>query len=241
MFGVLFLHSFGSTNLEFKEFEEYLQEQGFRTNSPLLPGHGTFPKDLQKYTFKDWLRASEQALMDLNCQVNFLVGQITGAPLALFLAASHPELLGIVTLSGIINLPKWHTLINTFLRSKSRMVSWGSPSSKLLPFYNQSIREKIKLYKEVPQTALNETFRLIQETRKLLKKVNQPIYIFHSSARKDFNIENAHYLFKNVSSKKRKLMIVEKGSPLMSVDVARHMVFRESMNFFWSCIDLYQM
>ncbi len=173
--------------------------------------------------------------------MTFLVGKITGAPLALVLAATHPELLGIVTLSGIIRLPKLYPLFGTFFRSKSRMASWGDPSSKLLPFNNHSIGKKIKLYNKVPQTALNETFSLIQHTKKLLNKVKQPIYIFHSSARKNLNVENAHFLFKNVSSKKKKLMFIEKGSPLMSVDVARHIIFRESSNFFWSCIDLYQM
>ncbi|MFX0124403.1 MAG: alpha/beta hydrolase [Candidatus Hodarchaeota archaeon] len=241
MFGVLFLHSFGSTNLEFQEFEEYLQEQGFRTYTPLLPGHGTSPKDLTKYTYKDWLLACEQALKNLNCQVTFLVGQITGAPLALTLAVNHPELLGIVTLSGIISLPKWYTFYSNFLRSKTRMVSWRSASSKLLPFYNQLIGKKNNLYEEVPQIALKETFSLIQQTRKLLKKVNQPIYIFHSSTTNDLSIQNAYLIFKNVSSKKKKLMFIEKGSPLMSVDVARHIIFRETASFFWSCIDLYQM
>jgi len=237
MFGVLFLHSLGSTNLVFQEFEEYLQEQGFRTSSPLLPGHGTFPKDLKNYTYKDWIQASEQALLNLNCQVNFVVGQITGATLALQLAATHPELLGIVTLSGIITLPKWYTRFNAFLK----WVNWGSPESNLLPFCDPNIGEKNTLYEKLPQIALNETFSLIRQTRKILKKVIQPIYIFHSSARKEIGVQNAHFLFEKVASKKKKLMFIEKGSPLMSVDVARYILFRESTNFFWSCIDLYQM
>jgi carboxylesterase len=241
MLGVLFLHSLGSTNLVFKEFEEYLHEQGFKTNSPLLPGHGTSPDDLGNYTFKDWIQASEKALIDLNCQGTFLVGQITGVPLALALASTHPELLGIVTISGIISLPRLYSRFNPFFRSNSRMVSWSNLVSKLLPSYNPMDRDKISLYEKVPQIALNETFNLIHQTRKLLKKVNQPIYIFHSSACKEINVQNAHFLFENVSSKKKKLMFIEKGSPLMSVDVARHILFRESTNFFWSCIDLYQM
>ncbi|MFW9905730.1 MAG: alpha/beta hydrolase [Candidatus Thorarchaeota archaeon] len=241
MFGVLFLHSLGSTNLEFKEFEEYLQDQGFQTISPLLPGHGTSPDDLKKYTYRDWLQASEQALKNLDCQVTFLVGQITGVPLALTLASYHPELLGIVTISGIISLPRWFTRFNSFFRNNSRMVSWGSPTSKLLPLDNPAIGERISLYKELPQIALNETYSLIKQSRKLLNEVNQPIYIFHSSTRKKINVRNAHFLFENVSSKKKKLMFIEKGSPLMSVDAARHILFRESTNFFWSCIDLYQM
>ena len=241
MFGVLFLHSLGSTNLVFQEFEEYLQEQGFRTSSPLLPGHGTFPKDLNNYTYKDWIQSSEQALLNLNCQVSFVVGQITGATLALLLAATHPELLGVVSLSGIITLPKWYTRFNAFLKSKSRMVNWGSPASNLLPFDDPNIGKKITLYGKVPQIALNETFSLIRQTRKILKKVIQPIYIFHSSAREKIDVQNAHFLFENVASKKKKLMFIEKGSPLMSVDAARYILFRESTNFFWSCIDLYQM
>lgn len=241
MFGVLLLHSLGSTNLEFLEFEEYLQEQGFKTSSPLLPGHGTSPDDLKNISYTDWIHASEQALVKLNCQVTFVVGQITGAPLALILAATHPELFGIVTLSGIISLPKWYTRFNTYLRSKSRMVSWSNPALKVLPTFDPFIAKKIAIYEKIPQTALNETFSLIQQTRKLLNVIYQPIYIFHSSTRKDINVQNAHLLFKNISSKKKKLMFIEKGSPLMSVDVARHIIFRESTNFFWSCIDLYQM
>ncbi|MFX1507971.1 MAG: alpha/beta hydrolase [Promethearchaeota archaeon] len=240
MFGVLLLHTLGSTNLEFKELEEYLQDQGFRTISPLLPGHGTSPNDLKNYTYRDWLQASERALKDLDCQVTFLVSQITGVPLALTLASYHPEFLGIVTISGIISLPRWYSRFISFFRN-SRMVSWGSPISKLLPLDDPVIGEKIAMYKEIPQLALNETFSLIKQSRKLLNKVNQPIYIFHSSTRKEFNIRNAHFLFENVSSKKKKLMFIEKGSPLMSVDVTRHILFRESTTFFWSCIDLYQM
>ena len=240
MFGVLFLHSLGSTNLEFQEFEEYLQSQGFQTSSPLLTGHGTYPKDLVNYTAKDWIQASEQALLKLNCQVTFVVGQITGATLALLLATTHPELLGIVTLSGIISIPKWYIRFNSLLKPKLRMVNWGTPESKLLPFYDPHIGNKIGLYEKIPQITLNEIFSLIQQTRKILKKVDQPIYIFHSTTRKDIDAQNANFLFENVSSKKKKLMFIEKGSSLMSVDTTRHVLFRESTHFFWSCIDLYQ-
>jgi len=132
MFGVLLLHSFGSTNLKFKEFEEHLQEQGFKTTVPLLPGHGTYPEDLENYTFEDWVQAGEKALSDLNCQGNFIIGEITGAPIALILASLHPELIGIVTLSGLISRPKWSTILNSLVKARSNMLPLASNTNPLI-------------------------------------------------------------------------------------------------------------
>ena len=67
VFGVLFIHSFGSTTLEFQEFSEFLQDQGFKTSNPLLPGHGTTPDDLNRFKFSDWIHVSEKALSELDC------------------------------------------------------------------------------------------------------------------------------------------------------------------------------
>lgn len=241
MFGVLFIHSFGSTNLEFQEFAEYLQEQGFQTSNPLLPGHGTSPDDLDRHKFSDWIHASEKALSELNCQGIFLVGQTTGASLALSLAAVHPELLGIITLSGIINLSKKQKNFARILHLKARLNIRGSIDSVLPVTHNQQIRQKVKFYKQISKISLIEALAMIHHARKHLHQVNQPIYIFHSKAAEDFGSKNAYCIFNGVSSEKKKIKFIEKGSAVMSVDEARHIVFQECASFFWSCVDLYQM
>jgi len=65
--------------------------------------------------------------------------------------------------------------------------------------------------------------------------------VLQSTAATDITVKNAHTIFKEVSSKIKKLMFLEKGGALMSLDEGRYIVFREVTNFLWSCIDLYQM
>lgn len=238
MFGVLLLHSFGSTKIEFQEFVDYLEGQGFRTIVPSIPGYGSFPKDLENFTYKEWLKASENALKELNCQVTFIIGQTTGAPLALSLAAKHPELLGIVTISGIINLPRWSMLYRPFIKYRPSLIKWESLSSRVIPFYNEKIGTKTYQFKNVPHKSLNEIFRLIQHTRRILHKVIQPIYVFHPSTARELD---AHYIFEEVSSNKKKLKFIEKGGPIMSIDLSRWIIFQETTHFLWNCINLYQM
>ncbi|MHA2224885.1 MAG: alpha/beta hydrolase [Candidatus Hodarchaeales archaeon] len=243
MFGVLFLHSFGSTHLEFQEFAYFLENQGFHTKIPLLPGHGTFPADLETKTFRDWIQASNNALKELNqtCQVIFIIGQMTGATLALKIAANHPELLGIVTLSGIITVPKWYSLIRPFLKYTTHTVNWGSKETNLISIEDKSIFKKVNMYEKVPTRSLGEVLNLIKDSRKHLKQVCQPIYVFHSTKSQDVSKRDTQLIFEGVSSKKKKLMYLDKGSSMMSIDSNRHIVYREVASFFWSCIDLYQM
>lgn len=244
MFGVLLLHSLFSTNVEMQEFSEYLKDQGLRTLAPLLPGHGVDPVELEKFSYKDWINAADDSLSKLNstCQIAFVVGQVTSVPIALSLAASHPELLGIVTLSGILTITRKQSILKHALRFLPRMIPWASDESELeFSKYTLELMRNLKAYERVPKKALYELDDLLRTTRKLLKKINQPIYIMYASLSRNVDPRNSQIIFNEVRSPKKKLMSLERGGGLMSVDEGRHIVFREAASFFWSCIDLYQM
>ncbi|MFX0087840.1 MAG: alpha/beta hydrolase [Candidatus Hodarchaeota archaeon] len=244
MFGVLLLHSFFSTNLEMESFADYLQDQGLKTSIPLLPGHGTNPEDLERYKYKDWINAADIALKDLNsqCQVTFVVGQVTSAALALYLASFHPELLGVVTLSGLLTLTRRQTILKHAHMFLPRMIPWASEESELeYSEHSLSIMRKTNTYERVPKQSLFELDELLRKTRKRLKFINQPIYIMYASLSRSVDPRNSQIIFNGVNSPKKKLLSLERGGGIMSLDEGRHIVFREAINFFWSCIDLYQM
>jgi len=244
MFGVLLLHSIFSTNLEMKAFADYLQDQGLKTSNPLLPGHGTNPEDLENISCEDWIEAADIALKDLNsqCQVTFVIGQVTSAALALYLASFHPELLGIVTLSGLLTLTRTQRILKHAHMFLPRMIPWASEESELeYSEHSLSILRKIKAYEKVPKKTLFEVDELLRKTRKRLKQINQPIYIMYASLSKNVDPRNSQIIFNGVNSPKKKLMSLGRGGGIMSLDEGHHIVFREALSFFWSCIDLYQM
>lgn len=153
----------------------------------------------------------------------------------------HPELLGIITLSGIVNLSKKQKFFARIPRLKAKLNIWGSLDSVLPVTHNQQIHKKVNSYKQISRKSLIEASAMIHHARKHLHQVNQPIYIFHSNAAEEIGSKNAYSIFNGVSSEKKKLKFIELGSAVMSVDEARHIVFRESASFFWRCFDLYQM
>lgn len=243
MFGALLIHSLFTTNVEMREFAEYLESQhGFRVSTPLLPGHGTSPENLKKYCYTDWVNAAHEALKALNAQtqVTFIVGQVTSVPIVLSLATFHPEVLGIVTLSGFVSLCMKQRIIKHALKLRPQMIPWASESTEIR-HYTPKVWKKARAYDKVPKKAILELIELINSTRSILKKVHQPIYVIQSTKSKNVDPKNAQLIFNGVSSTKKKLLSIERGGSLMSVDKGRHIVFREVANFFWSCIDLYQM
>ncbi|UCE14897.1 MAG: alpha/beta hydrolase [Candidatus Heimdallarchaeota archaeon] len=243
MFGALLIHSLFTTNAEMQEFAEYLESQhGFRVSTPLLPGHGTFPEDLKNYRYTDWIEAADEALRALNAQtqVSFVVGQVTSAPIVLSLATFHPEVLGIATLSGFISLSMKQRIVKHALKLRPKMIPWASEGTEIR-HYTPKVWKRARAYDKIPKEAIYELIELINSTRSILKNVDQPIYVIQSTISKNVDPKNAQLIFNGVSSTKKKLLSIKRGGSLMSVDEGRHIVFREVANFFWSCIDLYQM
>lgn len=63
--GCLFIHGFMGSAAEMRLMGEYLAEKGFTVSGPLLPGHGTEPKDLTSVKRQDWWAAVEKSFYGL--------------------------------------------------------------------------------------------------------------------------------------------------------------------------------
>ncbi|MAG45549.1 MAG: hypothetical protein CMH63_02125 [Nanoarchaeota archaeon] len=195
--GLLLIHGYSSSPSDFRELVEFLSEKGITIHVPLLPGHGTHPKDLRESTYQEWQSVVEESLEKLNTEKKFVLGFSMGGTLALDLA-SKKNLDGLMTLNAAIFLAnRWLpfisiiSIVETYVEKK--------PES-IIGFIN----EKRVVYDSIPLSSILELQDLIKQLN--IKKVTEPLLIFQSDNDKTVLPESANYIFNNVQSKDKELI-----------------------------------
>ena len=70
--GILLIHGFTSSPLDFKPMAEYLAKKNITVLAPLLKGHGTSPENLATTTDEDWFKSVEDAYHRLRKEVKYV-------------------------------------------------------------------------------------------------------------------------------------------------------------------------
>ena len=104
--GVLLVHGFTATTAEVRLVAKALHAHGYTVAGPLLPGHGTSPKDMNRYRWQDWYAEVEKAYLQLEarCQRVIVGGESTGGVFTLRLAAMHPEITAMLSYATALRL-----------------------------------------------------------------------------------------------------------------------------------------
>jgi carboxylesterase len=104
--GALVIHGFTGNPQSLRGLAEALHRAGYAVELPLLPGHGTSVDDLVDTGWADWSAAVEAAYEALAARVDKVVvaGLSMGAALALWLAAHHPEIAGVVCVNPVVEV-----------------------------------------------------------------------------------------------------------------------------------------
>jgi carboxylesterase len=105
--GVLVLHGFTGNPGSMRGLAEAFADAGFSVDMPLLPGHGTSVDDMVPTRWQDWSAAAESALESLaaRCDRALVAGLSMGGTLSLWLAARHPEVVGVVAVNPLVEAP----------------------------------------------------------------------------------------------------------------------------------------
>jgi carboxylesterase len=167
--GVLLLHGLTATTAEVRLLAEKLYAAGYTISAPLLPGHGTKPEDLNETTWRDWAWTAEKAYHHLAtvCDHVFVGGESTGGALALYLAARHDDIVGILCYAPAIKLAiSTHNLVRLYV---------AAPLVHFLPKENVGGNDFWQGYKVNPLRAVMELLRLGQEVRRQLPRIRQPL------------------------------------------------------------------
>lgn len=102
--GALCLHGFTGSPSSMRGVAEAFAAAGFHVELPLLAGHGTAIEDMLQTGWADWTASADAAFRRLAERVESVVvaGLSMGGALALWIAAEHPEVAGVVCVNPLV-------------------------------------------------------------------------------------------------------------------------------------------
>ena len=127
---ILLMHGIAGGAAQLFPMAQFLNNYGYTTYSTNLAGHGTYPEDLLHTTCEDMMAKAEYdyQLLAANYDEVYVGGYSTGAILAFYLAAKHPEIAGVISYSA----PAW-LVPGTFITDEyppSRFTSTVTPPAR---------------------------------------------------------------------------------------------------------------
>lgn len=209
---VLLIHGFGGTPEDLGWVAAGLKDRGAEVTAPLLPGHGTNVKDLQKTAFQDWYLEVEKQYRRLK-QTNkavHVVGFSMGGTLALRLAQLHDPA-SVTAIAAPVYLHSFFPFEAT---------DWGVllvPGLRFLHPYHPMCEPDPVSRETAPSSgycdyqplhAINSFLRGMKMVRRNLRAIKSPVLVLQSPEDKTVLFRNAWAIVSGVSSDRRSLEIM---------------------------------
>jgi carboxylesterase len=225
--GVLVQHGFTGSPASMRPWAEDLAARGYAVEMPLLPGHGTRWRDMNKVTWADWVATVEGAfdkLADENDAV-VAVGLSMGGALSLRLAADRgAELAGVVVVNLAIDTMRRDAFLLPVLK-------------RIVPAF-PGIRNDIKkpgmdeiAYRVMPLKAAASMSAGWVELRRDLPKITIPVLYFRSAEDHVADISSSRALNAGLSSKDFEERVLEDSYHVACLDNDAPRIFAESADF----------
>lgn len=172
---VLLIHGFTGSRTALLPWAQALEEAGYATETPVLPGHETRWQQMAKVPYARWIQATEEAFDRLAAShpAVFVAGLSMGGALALHLATRrHVAGLLLVNPGLVIDSPvaPYARYLHPVLRS-------------VAPISNDIARPGAdeKAYPRTPVAAVAQLHRLFAQTRARLPLVTCPVMLCRSA------------------------------------------------------------
>jgi len=176
--GVLLIHGFCGTPPEMRDLGQHLAAAGFRVRGALLPGHGATPEDLERTGWQDWLAGAQADLEALKreCKLVFCAGQSMGGTMSLLLGARNPDVAGIATCAGLVDLGRFTALQ---IQVGRRLIRWHYPDRNSIDLWNRDAAQRLRSYNRRSMKSHVDLLQLYQLARRSLPDIRQPALILH--------------------------------------------------------------
>lgn len=224
--GVLLCHGFTGSPQSLRPWGEHLAAAGFTVRCPRLPGHGTRWQELAATRWPDWVGCLERELAVLAARDApvLVFGLSVGGALALHLAATHPEVAGLV-------------LVNTSLATRRRDAPLLPVLSRVLPSLPGVVGDIARPgvtevgYSRLPLRAAASLQQLWGVVRAELDRVHQPLLVFRSATDHVVEPVSGEVLLAGVASRDVTEVVLADSYHVATLDNDAPAIFRGSVDF----------
>jgi carboxylesterase len=227
--GVLLIHGFTGAPPEMRRVGDYLHERGLTISAPLLPGHGATVEEMNRCKWTDWTNHVEKSLTDLQayCETVFVGGLSMGAVLALYLAAHHPELPGVIVYSPAMWLANRLIYLSPILKH----IVPKKPKPQESDHTATEADRHIWSYDEHPTFAAHELLKLLFRTRRLLPQMTRPLLTIHSTLDQSIHPHSAQLTYQRAGSAEKELITLHNSGHVITVDSEWRLVAAKTYEF----------
>ncbi len=211
--GILLIHGFTATTAEVRPLAKALHSQGYTVSGPVLPGHNTFPEDLNRVRWQDWVVAMERAYLELaaHCERVFVGGESTGGLLALYLGSSHPKIAGLLLYAPALKLT-----LSARDAVKLRLVA------PFVPYLPHQEKEDDGLawkgYTVLPLKGAVQLLRLQKQVMPRLQRIQQPVLIVQGRLDDTVHPSVPQLIFDRVQARRKEIHWMEASTHCVILD-----------------------
>lgn len=228
---VLLIHGWTAVPYELRRLGKYLNENGYTASGPMLPGHGTVPKDLEEIKWEDWLRAVREEYLRLkeNHRKVYVAGTSMGSNLALLLAKEFSEIPAIILMATPWKI-KFEKAVWFFTRLNMR---WARYKKKFYPptFGARNTITRLIAYQAYPIVNVLEVLKLVREARQVLSEVKQPVFLMQSLSDHVVHKKSVEMICGQIGSEIKRKKYIKRAYHTFISDIKNEGVFEEILNF----------
>jgi len=229
---ILLVHGWTTTPYELRRLGRYLNEFGYTVSAPLLKGHGSVPKELEKADWTDWLIDIEREFEMLKKKYSkvFIGGTSIGSNLSIILAKSHSEISGLVLMATPYKV-KFELLSFVFAKILQKFKPFHK---KHYPptFGSSNTITRLISYQTYPIKSALEIFQLVKESREIIPSVKQPCFLIQSSSDHVVAKNSLEEIYNKIGSEIKKKKYIKRAYHTFICDIKNESIFEEILEFF---------